>query len=198
MRWRCASRSALMFIGLMVILGGPCAADDARKELPPAVREGGKPLMQALAERKTTREFADTPLSAQVLSDLLWATWGVNRADGRHTAPTARNQQKMLVYTALPDGIWRYDPSKHVLIREKTEDMRARLGGGAAVLIYAAPEDAWSSMHVGALFQNAGLFCASAGLGNVVRASGIKAMEGVLTLPEGYAVRMTQAVGWPR
>ena len=182
----------------MVFLALPAWADGQRIVLPAPDKSGGKPLMQALAERKATRSFTDAALNQQTLSDLLWATWGISRADGRHTAPTARNQQKVAVYVALPDGIWRYEPQDHAIVREKTGDMRTELGGGAAILIYATPDDRYGHTHVGALYQNAGLYCASAGLGNVVRAQPVPRANDVLKLPEGYQVIMTQGVGWPK
>jgi hypothetical protein len=61
-------------------------ADRARsKELPPPRATGGKPLIDALKLRRSIREYADRPLQPQVLSDLLWAGFGVNRP--AETAP---------------------------------------------------------------------------------------------------------------
>ena len=68
-----------------------CAAEMKTVKLPVPDKQGGKPLMEALALRKTTRQFdAKKPLSDAMLSNLLWAANGFNRADKR-TAPTARN-----------------------------------------------------------------------------------------------------------
>lgn len=165
--------------------------------LPPAQTTGGMPLMEALAQRKSTRHFDTRPVDRQTLANLLWATYGVNRPDGRRTVPTARNQQRLALYVAMADGIWKYE-GDHSLTRVSNADMRAPMGGGTLLLIYAAPEERWADMHVGSMYQNAGLFCASAGLGNVVRAQGVPPLDGVLPLPEGYTVHMVQAVGWPK
>jgi hypothetical protein len=50
--------------------------------LPKPRMEGGKSLLQALKERKSTRGFSQEKLSAQTLSDMLWAACGVNRPMG--------------------------------------------------------------------------------------------------------------------
>jgi hypothetical protein len=55
--------------------------------LPKPHTEGGMPLMEALKKRQSARTYSDKPISDQVLSDLLWAAFGVNRPDGRRTAP---------------------------------------------------------------------------------------------------------------
>ena len=60
--------------------------------LPAPRMEGGKPLMAALKDRQSTRAFSTKPLPLQVVSDLLWAACGINRADSdKRTAPSARN-----------------------------------------------------------------------------------------------------------
>ena len=71
--------------------------------LPTPDRHGGKPLMQALNDRKSAREFAPDPLSQQVLSNLLWAAFGVNRPDGHRTAPSANNRQTIDIYVVTGD-----------------------------------------------------------------------------------------------
>ena len=58
-------------------------------ELPTPERSGGKPLLDALEDRRSSREFSDRVLDISVLSSLLWAAFGINRADGRRTSPSA-------------------------------------------------------------------------------------------------------------
>lgn len=73
-----------------VVASAPAlAAQEAKmKELPPPRADGGKPLIQALKLRRSTREYADRSLPPQVLSDLLWSAFGINRpATGDRTAP---------------------------------------------------------------------------------------------------------------
>ncbi len=60
-------------------------------QLPKPQTDGGRPLMQLLKERKSVREFGLEKVPLQVLSNLLWAAFGITRPDGRRTAPSARN-----------------------------------------------------------------------------------------------------------
>ena len=173
------------------------AADGSRIVLPAPDKEGGKPLMQALALRKSTREFGGAALSQQDLSNLLWATWGTNRPDGRRTAPTARNTQKVEVYAAMGSGVWRYDGEEHALIKELARDTRKGFGGAPLTLVYAAEDNSYGAMHLGSLYQNAGLYCASAGLNNVVKATGADILQKELKLPSGYKIMIVQSIGMP-
>ena len=173
------------------------AADsNARMELPAPNKTGGMPLMQALAQRRSIKTgFSGAALSPQQLSDLLWATWGVNREDGRRTAPTAMNRQDVRVYVALENGVWQYDAG-HALIKVLDGDWRGQMGGGSLTLLYAIPQaNEWGGAHVGSLYQNAGLYCASAGLGNFVHVSGLHTLDSKLSLPEGGKVFIIQTVG---
>jgi len=168
--------------------------------LPKPDRSGGKPLMEALWLRKSTRSFSNKSVSEQDLSNLLWAAWGINRPEtGKHTAPTSRNEQNVQVYVALESGVWLYDPAAHGLKLMLAADTRAKFGGSPITLLFAAEEDHYASgMHVGSLYQSVGLYCASAGLANVVKLTGANALDGLLKLPEGYRVFIIQSVGWPR
>ena len=163
------------------------AAETAtRMELPAPNKTGGMPLMQALSARHSTKtNYSGAALSPQQLSDLLWATWGVNREDGRRTAPTAMNRQDVRVYVALENGVWLYD-ADNALVNVLEGDWRGQMGGGSLTLVYAIPQaNEWGGAHVGSLYQNAGLYCASAGLGNFVHVSGLHALDGKLPLPDG-------------
>lgn len=73
------------------------------------------PLMEALAKRQSSREFARDALPMQVLSNLLWAAYGVNRPGGGRTAPSALNCQEIDVFVAPPSGAYRYDAAAHAL-----------------------------------------------------------------------------------
>ena len=178
---------------------GPDAQATPSITLPAPDKEGGMPLMKALSERKANRSFSDKPVSENILGDLLWAAWGVNRPDGRRTAPTANNKQQVEVLVVLESGIWRYDGAGHQLHFVSRGDRRASVGGAPIVLLYAAPDEKWAGMHVGSLYQNAGLYCASMKLACVVRATGANVLTPEeLKLPNGYQVYVTQSVGWPK
>lgn len=113
-------------------------------ELPAPRGDGGMPLTPALKLRRSIREYADRALPAQVLSDLLWSAFGVNRPSGDRTAPYWRHVMVMDIYAAMADGVWRYEPKDHVLVPYLAGDIRAQTGqqdfvGGAPLnLIYVA------------------------------------------------------------
>ena len=50
--------------------------------LPKPQKDGGKSVLAALWERKTTRNIRVEKLPPQLLSNLLWAAFGVNRESG--------------------------------------------------------------------------------------------------------------------
>lgn len=181
---------------LNVFLITNALAEGSIRTLPAVSKDSKASLMQALQERKSLRNYNDTNLNLQVLGDLLWATWGINRVDGKHTIPTALDKQEIEVYVALEDGIWLYEPKKHAIIRKQKADLRSKAGGGAAVLIYAAPDDKFAPYHVGSLYQNAGLYAASMNLGNVVRMSSVRNLRDILVLPKGYKIHMVQSIGY--
>jgi hypothetical protein len=99
------------------------------RDLPPPRSEGGQALTAALKLRRSIREYSDRPLQAQVLSDLLWAAFGVNRpaSDGR-TVPYWRHIMVLDVYLAMADGVWLYEPKTHKLLPYVKEDLRSQTG----------------------------------------------------------------------
>ena len=84
--------------------------------------------MEALARRQSSREFARDALPMRVLSDLLWAAYGVNRGGGGRTAPSALNCQEVDVFVALPGGAYRYDATAHALQLVAASDLRRVTG----------------------------------------------------------------------
>ena len=115
------------------------------------------------------------------------------------TVHAGRNSQAVEVYVVLESGVWRYDGPKHLLEQALPGDLRAKVGGAPVTLLFAAPaDDQWGGEHVGSLYQNAGLYCASAKMACVVRISGANGLKDVLTLPAGWRVRMALAAGWPK
>ncbi len=99
--------------------------------------DGGKSVLAALRERKTIRNISDKELPPQVLSNLLWAAFGVNRqkepfgAPGR-TAASASNSQEIDLFVALPEGVYLYEAVPHRLIPVAAGDFRRRSGRRAA------------------------------------------------------------------
>jgi SagB-type dehydrogenase family enzyme len=202
---------------LLAAITGPAGAQTLHDITLPAPRtEGGRPLLDALRARRSTREFSPRKLPLQVLSDLLWAAAGINRPEaGKRTAPSARNWQEVQVYVVLEEGAFRYDAAANRLDSVAAGDLRARTGvqdfvGTAAVdLVYvadfarlaeAAPEDRirYASADAAFMGQNVYLFCASEGLATVFRGSVNRtALAGALGLPPEEQVLFAQTVGYP-
>jgi len=196
---------------LVVVLLFPAAgfAQDLKPvALPKPQLEGGKTLMQALAERKTMREFSDQTLSPQMLSNLLWAAFGVNRekADrpgtGR-TAPSGMNRQSVQLYVLLPDGVYLYDAQPHVLRPVVAGDIRAQGGPpttakAAVTIAYVADAEARSAnVEAGFIGQNVYLFAAAFGLNAWFRGAGVGGLAEPLKLTAQQRVLYTQTVGYP-
>jgi hypothetical protein len=105
--------------------------------LPKPETEGGKSVLAALQERRTNRNVGAEPLPPQMLSNLLWAAFGVNRASGNfgkpgRTAASASNSQEIDLYVALAEGVYRYEAGPHQLTPVLAGDFRRRAGRGAA------------------------------------------------------------------
>ncbi|MDR2050574.1 MAG: nitroreductase family protein [Deltaproteobacteria bacterium] len=178
---------------------GLSLAADSVLALPAPDRSGGIPLMRALNERRTDRGISSEALSNADLSNLLWAAWGINRSDGRRTIPTARGKQDINLYLAIENGVWLYEAKEHRLRQVLPEDYRGRFGNAAVTLLFASPaDDPFAGMHIGSMYQNAGLYCASAGLANVVKASGTDVLAKKLPLPAGYKIFIVQSIGHPK
>lgn len=184
--------------------------------LPTPRKQDGMPLMEALARRCSEREFAPTELPLHVLSDLLWAAYGVNRPDGGRTAPSALNAQEVDVYLALPSGAYVYDADENVLRLVASSDLRGITGYQDFVdeapldLIFVADysrmklvpvnqRESYASVGAGAISQNVYLFAASAGLSTVIRAwIDRDAIANALGLSHDQQVLLSQTVGYPK
>ena len=184
--------------------------------LPAPRMEGGKPLMAALKDRQTNRAYDSRALPPQVMSDLLWAACGVNRAEsGKRTAPTARNWQEIDVYAVTPQGVYLYDAKAHVLRGVAKGDLRKSTGMQDFVakaplnLVYVADVskmkgvspgdvDLYIGADTGFVSQNVYLFCASEGLSTVVRGMVNRdTLSKALGLPEHCRIVLAQTVGYP-
>lgn len=171
-------------------------ADGRIVSLPPVAKNGGKPLMQCLVMRRSDHMPGSGALTQAELGGLLFSALGVTSEDGKFVVPTALNKRKLALYAVLQDGVWQYLPEKHAIQRVLMGDHRARFDGSACILLYAAPADEkFSAMHVGSMYQNAGLFCASAGLKNCVKYQRCRSLDKELPLPEGWETFISQSVG---
>jgi len=208
------ANAALLAAGVMAAVPVSLFAQET-KRLPAPRKDTGKPLMQALQARRSIREYSQRPLTVQVLSDLLWAAYGINRPSGDRTAPYWRHIMVIDVYAAMADGVWLYDPAAHALRPHLGADIRAQTGtqdfvGTAPLnLVYVVhgermadvrPEDRRLYGSVDAAFagQNVYLYCASEGLATVFRgAIDYQRLAGAMRLADGQFVAFAQTVGYP-
>ena len=110
---------ALFSTIMTAAMPGLAMAESQAMELPPPQTEGGKPLMEALKARHSSREYADRSLPLQVLSNLLWAAWGINRpGTGLRTAPSSQGKMDIDLYLSMANGVWIYDPKAHQLLQQ--------------------------------------------------------------------------------
>ncbi len=130
-------------------------------QLPPAEKNGGMALSEALNMRHTVRRYSDKALTLQELANILWSANGVNRPDGKRTAPSARNRQEIMLYVTMKEGTFFYDPATHMLKQISGEDLRKYAGRFAApcYIIIAAdlekqPSEVFAAMDAGYVSQN--------------------------------------------
>ena len=184
--------------------------------LPEPQKEGGVPLMEALSKRRSDREFSSQELPLPLLSNLLWAAYGVNRTDGHRTAPSALNAQEIDVYVALPSGAYLYDAAANQLQLVVSSDLRIITGYQDFVdeapldlvfvadysrmkLVPVAFRESYASVAAGAISQNVYLFAAGNGLATVIRAwIDREAIADALGLSHDHQVLLSQTVGYPR
>ena len=209
-------------ISFIIIVLFICTSLTSAQELKPIKLlepqlNSGKLLMQALKARSSSREYSSKPLPLQVLSNMLWAAWGINRPEsGKHTAPSASNRQEIDVYVSTADGLYLYDAKEHMLQPVLAEDIRAATGKQDFVseapvnLIFVADLSKMgggsddrklmtANADVGFISQNVYLFCASEGLANVVRGMVDKPMlEKEMGLRPDQKVILAHTVGYPK
>jgi SagB-type dehydrogenase family enzyme len=179
--------------------------------------DGGMPLMKALKNRKTSREFSGKELTAQQLSNLLWAACGINRPEEKkRTAPSAMNYQEVDVYVATAKGLFLYNPEKHSLLEILKEDIREKTGKQDFVktapltLIFVADytkmakaeektKESYAMADAAFISENVYLFCASEDLATGVRAWIDKdVLAKAMKLSPAQHIILAQCVGFPK
>ena len=124
---------------------GPMASHVVK--LRPPQSGGGLSLRQALAARRSVREFASTALRWDQIGQLLWAAQGITHDEDKRTAPSAGATYPLELYVATADGLFRYRPDRHEVARVTARDVRRgvqRAAGGQdainapAVFVFAA------------------------------------------------------------
>ncbi|MFC1508854.1 SagB/ThcOx family dehydrogenase [Candidatus Omnitrophota bacterium] len=173
--------------------------------------------MQVLKARHSSREYSGKNLSKQILSNLLWAAWGVNRpGSGKRTAPSMGNRQTIDIYVANADGLYLFNAKENRLTGIIGKDIRALIGRQSFVkeapvnLIFVADYSRMGNMSeeqkrflsgadTGYISQNAYLYCASENLATVVYHSiNNSILEKEMMLRPDQKITLAQSVGYPK
>lgn len=173
----------------MTICCGEAAAQETQLPTPSKTNVAGS-LNKALQDRHSTRTFTNKDVDDQTLSDLLWAANGVNRNDGKRTAPSAMNRQDVTIYVGKADGTFRYDAATNKLVKIGNSDLRKAAAGrnkfietAPVVLVIASDTGltngnmAISGLDAGAVMQNVYLYCAANGMATVCCYAGEKPVD---------------------
>jgi SagB-type dehydrogenase family enzyme len=210
----------LVFLKGTAALGGQGQAEAAAAEppfsgqdvltLPSFEKNAPFSLEKALLERKSVRSFeAGRNLSLSELSRLLWAADGVNRDNGKRTAPSALARYPVEILVALPQGVYRFEPKPHRLVRVLTDDIRNRIpvqGGfkqAGMIVLYVIDKEkisgvdlGWADLEIGCIGQNLFLEATALGLGSCIFAyMNTAEVTKLLGLKDNRVLRIAQAVG---
>jgi hypothetical protein len=214
-RWTVPALALIALLWDATFLAGPHhntapvqAAELKLIQLPAPETAGGMPLMQALNARKTTRAFLFKPLPPQMLSNLLWAAFGVNRPrsvrpDLGRTAPSAHNSQDIQLDVVLADGAYVYDAEQNQLRPVVSGDLRGAISPAPAALaavtiVYVAPaKDDFAQVDCGFIGQNVYLFAASEGLNAWFYTVHPQVVASKLGLGADQVVLYAQSIGYP-
>ena len=161
----------------------------------------GSSIMKALSDRHSDREYAAKELSLQDLSDLLWAANGINRPDGKRTAPSALNKQDIDIYVIMKEGAYLYDA--------KANSLQPIAKGAPVSLVLVSDLSRFgniadhtklmAAVDAGIVCQNINIFCAATGLATVPRATMDQAaLKRILKLTDSQLPIMNNPVGYPR
>ena len=176
-------------------------------------------LMDALKKRCSSRDYAEENLSLEQVSNLLWIGYGVNRVDGRRTAPSIYARYPIIVYAVFPTGIYLYDAEINTLQAIVEGDFRTAVGEHEFIrtaplnLLLVAnmnkyvdfsfiPENVlttYAMADAAFISQNVYLYCAAADLATMVRVAEIDESNLLQLLKldnKTHQVLLTQTVGY--
>lgn len=190
-------------VALMAAMGLGATAE----VLPAPQTVGGKPIMEAMAARKSSRDIdSQEAVTKQDLSNMLWSAWGITH-EGKHTVGTAMNRQELTVYVITATEISRYNPESNTLTTIVRGDYREAAGSqdfaqkapvNIAFVVNTEKQKSpeYQGYTVGAASQNVYLYCASAGLKTVVRGMfDHDKLQQILKLGNDERVVLVQTVG---
>lgn len=220
---------AIWVLGLMVFSAANVWAMAQNPEiitLPPPRLEGGISVERALQQRRSIREFRESPLTLAEVSQLVWSAQGITYKGRYRTAPSAGALYPLEIFLVvgkvhnLGTGVYKYLPSTHQLALMDGEDKRSELATAAldqswvrenaALLVFSAVEKrttvkyglrgiGYVYMEVGHAAQNVFLQVQSLGLGaTVVGAFDDEQTRKILNLPEDHHILYLMPIGRPQ
>jgi len=188
-----------------------------RLVLPEPRERGDMSVEEAIGRRRSVRDFAREPLRLAEISQLLWSAQGVTSLDGLRAAPSAGAMYPLELYLLCEQGLFRYQPEQHALVKVRAEDLRRPLADAAygqtflaeaaVSLIFAAVYQRttvrygergvrYVHMDVGHAAENVHLQAEALGLGSVaVGAFDDGAVAAALHLPDDHKPVYLVSVG---
>lgn len=204
--------------GERAVNGTPTGADETIA-LPSPQAVGRMSVEEAIARRRSVRDFTGQLLTERDLSQLLWATQGITDPGGLRAAPSAGALYPLEVYVAIATGLYHYLPEGHRLSRRSDRDLRAALSRAAlsqeavrdapAVFViaavparteakYGARAGRYVDLEAGHAAENLLLQAVALGLGGVpIGAFTDSDVQRTLGLPAGYQPLLLIPVGHP-
>jgi len=213
------SVAALAGSNLLEACSPPPTTPTTAPTAPSSVQPSSAPatLSETLRKRKSTNAFQSQSLPKEKLLDLLWAAWGINRADsGKRTAPSAMNAQEIDIYVLTSEGAFVYDAKGNQLASVLAQDLRSKattmgsMRDAPVHLVFVADyakfrtvpqsqKELYSACHTGFIGQNVYLYCAAEGLGAHFHTSIDRAgLKTSLNLRDDQAIVFAQVVGYPK
>jgi SagB-type dehydrogenase family enzyme len=184
---------------------------------------GGAPLIQAMQNRISTRQFASENVTLEDLSGILWSAYGINREAGGRTVPSAFGIYPLKIYVVMANGIYQYQPEKNELTPIVQGDYRQYTGDDMSPYAATAPlnllfyadfskyktgnegldtflagaGDRFVAVNTGTCIQDVYLYCASEGLKTVAHGTINEAkMKELLQLDDQHKFVIAQTIGY--
>lgn len=192
-------------------------------DLPQPKQDSEASLEKTLLLRRSVRSYKDDPLNLEEVSQLLWAAQGVSDSRGFRTAPSAGALYPLEVYLVvgnvqgLAQGVYRYVPNKHELLKVADGDKRHELAvaalaqrpvsEGAVDIVFTAVYSRTTGKYgergiryvhieVGHAGQNVCLQATALGLGSVtIGAFSDELVARLLTIPQGESPLYIISIG---
>ena len=172
-----------------------------------------KSLTECLQARRSVRTYTDEMISLEQLSGVLWSGNGINREDGKRTAPSARNMQSVSIYVLFEKGAYKYDHKDHKLVRISEGDVRPVKAAPVELLLTSnlagdTSDDVEKTLNFillrgidsGTVSQNIALYCAAQNIATVIRMqrNDVDVLKSALKLADNEYPLFNMALGFEK